>query len=275
MLYQLSTFVAALAQALSSKGYTVTDANLNALAAALAAIMTQADMVPYAPLASPALSGTPTTPTPPAGDSSAAIANTSWVAASFATLAWVLANFAPLNSPQFQGTPGTTTPAAGDSSGRIPNTIWVAQNFAPQTNPGFNGQVNINGTAVINAPPNGDNSNRVTNTQWVTTNFAQLAQFPNSLSQNGYQKLPGGLLIQWGTVAVPNSGSITVNFPVPFSANPFCIQATDNGTAGNNSDYIVSAGLVPANPTTQFTIYVKNQSGSYIGASVGWLAIGH
>src|SRR5579883_3008378 len=106
----------------------------------------------------------------PAGDSSAAIANTSWVAASFATLAWVLANFAPLNSPQFQGTPGPTTPAAGDSSGRIPNTIWVAQNFAPQTNPGFNGQVNINGTAVINAPPNGDNSNRVTNTQWVTTN---------------------------------------------------------------------------------------------------------
>jgi len=105
MFYQLTTVLAALADSLSGKGYTINDANRAALAAQFNALMTAADMGPYAlsnwvqqlfaPLASPHLTGVPTTPTPAGNDNSGQIANTAWVQAQgFATLAYVLANYA-------------------------------------------------------------------------------------------------------------------------------------------------------------------------------------
>jgi hypothetical protein len=61
LFYQVSTFAAAFAQALANKGYSLSDANLSNLAAVLANVMTQADMTPYAPLAGPTFTGTPST----------------------------------------------------------------------------------------------------------------------------------------------------------------------------------------------------------------------
>ena len=47
LFYQLSTFVAAFAQALTNKGYVITDASLPNLAAQLANVITAVDMAPY------------------------------------------------------------------------------------------------------------------------------------------------------------------------------------------------------------------------------------
>ena len=77
--YQVSTLCAALGQAMAAKGYTISDANLANLVAALGNIMTQADMAPYALLASPALTGTPTAPTPNDGDVSTKLATTAFI----------------------------------------------------------------------------------------------------------------------------------------------------------------------------------------------------
>jgi len=69
----------------------------------------------YAPLASPALTGTPTSTTPTAGDNSLNIATTEFVATSFA----------PLASPLFTGTPTAPTPATNDNSTNIATTAFV------------------------------------------------------------------------------------------------------------------------------------------------------
>jgi hypothetical protein len=45
--YQMSTFIAAFAQALANKGYTISDASLSTLIATLAAVITLADLAPY------------------------------------------------------------------------------------------------------------------------------------------------------------------------------------------------------------------------------------
>lgn len=80
MMYQLSTYITAQAQALVTKGYAPNDGAGNpgtavtTLAAVMANIMTQADMAPWAKLASPSFSGTPTAPTPPSTDNSTRIA---------------------------------------------------------------------------------------------------------------------------------------------------------------------------------------------------------
>ncbi len=70
-----------------------------------------------APLDSAALTGTPTTPTPSAGDSSTKIASTAFVANSYA----------PLASPALSGTPTAPTQSAGNNSTRIATTAFVQQ----------------------------------------------------------------------------------------------------------------------------------------------------
>ena len=87
LFYQLSTLAAALAGAMADKGYTVSDANLAALQAVMDNLLTQNDLLPYAPKASPALTGSPTAPTQAYNDSSTKLATTAMVNASPKTFA--------------------------------------------------------------------------------------------------------------------------------------------------------------------------------------------
>jgi hypothetical protein len=53
---------------------------------------------------------------------------------------------------------------------------------------------------------------------------ASVADFANSLAENGYQKLPGGLIMQWGRAETDG----TVTFPIPFPSAVYNVQATTN-----------------------------------------------
>ena len=74
-----------------------------------------------------------------------------------------------------------------------------------------------------------------TGTQAVNKDYADLkvalAQFTGtnqSLSQNGYQKLPGGLIIQWGFAPFTTQGvSATKAFPVSFPNYCLSVNLTD------------------------------------------------
>jgi hypothetical protein len=92
-----------------------------------AVTLTLADVtgVGGAPLASPAFTGTPTSPTPIAGNSSTDIATTAFVATNFATQQFVNATFAPLTSPTFAGTPSAPTAAPGNNTGQLATTAFV------------------------------------------------------------------------------------------------------------------------------------------------------
>lgn len=96
-------------------GITGTLAAQTDLSTALADKVDAADLSAYAPLASPALTGTPTAPTQVAGNNSTRLATT----------AFVVASFAPLASPALTGVPTAPTPSAGDNSTKIATTAYV------------------------------------------------------------------------------------------------------------------------------------------------------
>jgi hypothetical protein len=74
------------------------------------------DLSAYAPLASPAFTGTPTAPTPSPGTDSTRIATTEWVK-DF--------DYAPTNSPHFTGNPQSVTPNLSDNDTSIATTAFV------------------------------------------------------------------------------------------------------------------------------------------------------
>ena len=108
----------------------------------------------YAPLASPALTGTPTAQTAEQGDSSTMLATTAFVNAAIlrligaapgaldtleelanalgddpnfaTTMTNLIAEKSPLNSPALTGTPTAPTPESGDSSTKIATTAFVS-----------------------------------------------------------------------------------------------------------------------------------------------------
>ena len=94
------------------------------------------DLGAKAPLASPALTGSPTAPTQTTGDNSTKIATDAFVLANAATLpiaessvtnlATDLAAKAPLTSPALTGSPTAPTPLMGDNSTKIATTAFVA-----------------------------------------------------------------------------------------------------------------------------------------------------
>ncbi len=127
-----------------------------------------------APLASPALTGDPTAPTPAAGDNDTSIATTAFAmnmtspaflgtptsptaaggtnTTQIATTAFVVASFAPLASPALTGNPTAPTPSAGDNDTSIATTAFVATSFAPLASPALTGVPTVP-TPTINASP--------------------------------------------------------------------------------------------------------------------------
>lgn len=72
-------------------------------------------------------------------------------------------------------------------------------------------------------------------------------QFPNSLVANGYQKLPGGLIMQW-QLAGFSTGGITNNFPIAFPNGHLSSALAD--AAGDSAS--VANGAIQVISNTQF-----------------------
>jgi hypothetical protein len=79
------------------------------------------DLSGYAPLASPALTGNPTAPTPATADNDTSIATTAYVQSN-------LANYATLASPALTGNPTAPTPSTSDNDTSIATTAYVQAN---------------------------------------------------------------------------------------------------------------------------------------------------
>jgi len=90
--------------------------------------------------------------------------------------------------------------------------------------------------------------------------------FASSLASAGYQTLPTGLILQWGSNSVTATSTLNVTLPITFPNNFYQAFATmDNiGTGVTNR---VGAGIVS---TSQ--IQLQNSSGT---VTVRWFAIGN
>jgi hypothetical protein len=122
---------------------------------ATTAFVTAVDIL-KAPLASPALTGTPTAPTATPGTNTTQLATTAFVAA----LGALKANLA---SPVFTGDPQAPTPATADNDTSIATTAFVkAQAYAPLASPA------LTGTPTAPTATPGDSSTLLATTAFVT-----------------------------------------------------------------------------------------------------------
>ena len=86
------------------------------------------------------------------------------------------------------------------------------------------------------------------------------------LATNGYQKLHGGLIVQWGAVAATAATAVSSTFPVAFPSN--CLQVVCSSNTSQTSTGYVS--YVNTHNTT--TVTFSKAANSF---GIKWVAIGY
>ena len=201
--------------------------------------------------------------------SDASLANLAATLANVMTLA-DMAGYAPLANPVLTGSPAAPTAPVGDSSTKLATTAFVKnQNYAPLASPQFTG------APSALTPAAGDNSNTLATTAFVKTqNYQPLSAFPFVLTYGnvgGYQKLPSGLLLQWGSGTVAGTGA-TYLFPVAFPTAVFAVVSNDMGGSGQSGVQVTSCAPIS---NAQFNVWTKNSQGVATYTNIGWIAVGY
>ena len=92
-----------------------------------------------------------------------------------------------------------------------------------------------------------------------------------NLATSGFQKLPGGMIMQWGITAgiAPNTGT-SITFPTPFTVAPYNIQITYVDTTINTP---ASRGAPVQVGQVTTTTFMYSHSGSSSASQHYWFAI--
>lgn len=120
-----------------------------------------------------------------------------------------------------------------------------------------------NGDGVSGNPTIANSGVTSVDSQTGAVTLSALSAFGKSLGTDGYQKFPGGLMIQWGYQST-NSTSIAVSFPTAFSSVYAVVGGTETGN-GSSGGFFRASGL----STSGFT-WAPGSS----AAKGWWLAIG-
>lgn len=131
------------------------------------------------------------------------------------------------------------------SASRLATARTISLTGAVTGSVSFNGSANVSITTALN-----------------------LADFANSKTENGYQKLPNGLIIQWGIGHAGRVGTDYANrFPISFPTACQTVQAIHIGT--NDSVNTIINGIT----TTGFNARSNYQTATTV--VICWLAIGY
>jgi len=97
------------------------------------------------------------------------------------------------------------------------------------------------------------------------------ADFTSSKATNGYQKLPSGLIIQWGLENSGASGTATITFPIVFPNQCLVLIGTIfyNSADQNRTVQVLTVS------TEQATIYKAYDDTSASSSDAFWIAIGY
>lgn len=288
-----TAFVQAAIAALVASSPAALD-TLNELATALgndpnfASTMTNA-LALKAPLASPTFTGDPKAPTPIQFDISKSIATAEFVQRALGSLRGVVnindtitltaahVGVQLVGSVELSGKIVTLPPVASVAPGaqihfsaganNVPITIKAhgAELIAP--GPGSGYTVNSFEMAVLDSVVLVNLGN-----VWRMVGGSQICkhsiQFAASLTANGYQKLPSGLIIQWG-VAGNTNGFGTWTFPIAFPNACLRVFASQDASASGPAMYAVGA-----HPVDQATAKVATALASG-GDAIFVFAIGY
>ena len=208
-----------------------------------------------APLASPALTGTPTVPTAGRGTNNGQIASTAFVAQAIAAL---------VNS----------APGALDTLQELARALGNDANFAATMTNALAGKLGKTEKAASagNSDTLGGQS-----LQWIINqiNAAKTGIVAGNLAQNGWVKFANGLIVQWGAIRNYEYNM----FPVAYTqwVHVFLVAGMSNKTPEDRST-TYGATLVGDPTLTKFYPLVGNtevEGGLTIKTGIGrWLSIG-
>lgn len=97
-------------------------------------------------------------------------------------------------------------------------------------------------------------------------------------AQIGYQRLPGGLILQWGRLSSPSNENspITVTFPLAFPANCFNVITTVEGINSNGNDAFEAYVVNDSVNVNNFIVRFGAAGTSWPGPNyIRWIAIGY
>lgn len=160
-----------------------------------------------------------------------------------------------------------------------PPPSWASIKNKPTTVGGF-GITDMASQSVASAV----NATNATNASFATTagnggvtslngasgavSLAALAAYASSMGANGYQKLPSGLIIQWGTNTVDGVNTFPIAFPNA------CHEALVSTNAASSSGGSCHVKVVLAKSTTSVTIGYKDYA-SAPWTGYNWVAFGY
>lgn len=120
----------------------------------------------------------------------------------------------------------------------------------------------LDGTAKLHKTPAlNSRSEEVITAGWFTQKLAELLS--GSLRSNGWQKLPNGLIIQWGRY--DRTAGTEFNYPIAFSEEPFIVHCVDRNVEGWQTHAIATRW----SGTTSFSIDGSASLGAFTMFSLG------
>ena len=104
----------------------------------------------------------------------------------------------------------------------------------------------------------------------VAVTPASLGIATRSLAATGYQRLPGGLILQWGTGTSNAGGDLAITFPLAFPTALLFAGGTHIGTEGVS--VLIVAGTLSA---TGVTLRQRNTANAGQAWPMRWFAVGY
>ena len=158
------------------------------------------------------------------------------------TLIYILNNFQPLDD--------TLTALAALATGANKLPYFTGTDTAAQTDLTQIGRDVIGQTTVANLLTYlGLKTAAQRDVGTGSDQIPDMSSFTSSLATTGWQKLPGGFVLQWGQASANASSLVAVPFPIPFPKNVFqivgsCIDINNANIAAINSTDRINLNLV-------------------------------
>lgn len=127
--------------------------------------------------------------------------------------------------------------------------------------------------ATLDIPTSGRLTLVVAGAAWYAIDGASAlggsSEFMNNKASSGYQKLPSGLIIQWGALTSSGSADITASFPIAFPNNP--LQVVVSANQGGTSAYANLSG--PSKTGVNIAAYLGG--GARTVSVISFIAVGY
>ncbi|WP_438833118.1 gp53-like domain-containing protein [Chitinibacter bivalviorum] len=100
-------------------------------------------------------------------------------------------------------------------------------------------------------------------------NLGASMQFAASLAANGYQKLPSGLILQWGTLTSSASADVTITYPIAF---PTAVKSLVATAYASGAGYFATPNALAVSTCS---VSAWSSASTRVSAPIFWSAIGY